>query len=116
TIQVIHPIVHANFFFNTFHIHPPQLEPIALYSSALLLFVLDVKTIKQYKNIVIFIAPFWILMLMIYFKWNFQDIFWWIEKEDSLTEYLTFATYLFVTYLSFQCVRLIKKMKIRSNP
>ncbi|HRN70397.1 MAG TPA: hypothetical protein PLS49_04370 [Candidatus Woesebacteria bacterium] len=110
TIQVIHPLVHANFFFNTFHIHPPQLEPIALYVSAIVILSFDLQFLKRRKDLIIFIAPIWLLMLTIYFKWNFEGIFWYIEKEDSITEYLTFFTYLFVSYCAFVCICKIHKV------
>ncbi len=109
-IQIIHPIVHANFFFSTFHIHPPLLEPIALYLSAISLLIFDLAFLKKYKNWLLFVIPFWVLSLAVYFKWNLPDVFWYIEKEDSLTEYLTFGVYILAGVVSYRCVRLIQKM------
>lgn len=106
-IQIIHPIVHANFFFNTFHIHPPQLEQIALYLSGISISLFSPSFISQYRQLFTFIIPFWVLSLAVYFKWNFPNVFWFIEKEDSLTEYLTFGTYLLVAYVAYKCLRTI---------
>jgi hypothetical protein len=111
-IQILHPVVHANFFFSTLHLHPPQLEIIALYLSLISVLLFDLDYIKKNKKIALFVFPFWFLSLSVYFKWNFPSQFWYIEKEDSVTEYLTFAAYLAVAFVAYKIVRQIMGYKI----
>jgi hypothetical protein len=110
-IQIIHPVVHPNLFFSTLHLHPFQLEIISLYLSLISLFLFDISFIRKSKKIVLLVAPFWILSLAVYFKWHFPFLFWFIEKEDSVTEYLTFGVYLAVAFAAYKMMKRIMKYK-----
>lgn len=92
--------IHVTYSAAHFHMHSAPLQLFGLYASVLALLSISRELWQKYRSLVIFIAPFWATGLMYEFSVYSERLFWHLEKEDSVTEYLTFAAYLGASWVA----------------
>lgn len=102
-------ILFANFSFSTFHLHPAELMPLVVFLSLVTILTWTRSFLQSNANLIRFLAPIWATPLMYIFSQYSEHGFWYMEKEDSITEWLTFFVYLGAAFFSARLAHLFQK-------
>lgn len=104
-------LFYTNFSFSTFHLHAVEFGFFALVLTLVTVISWTKSFLITNKTLLTFASPWWSIGLMFMFSLYFESAFWHMEKEDSVTEWLTFFAYIAASYLSFQIFKKIKLIK-----
>lgn len=109
-LRICNIYIFPTFSLTLLHIHTDGLLQLSYFLFLLFSFSLSKSYIIKNKNVFIGSLAVFALSLMYQFSINFESAFWHLEKEDSVTEWLTVFVYLGCSYLSYQIYALFKNI------
>ncbi len=110
--QALDLLIFDNYTFAHTHLHPDGI--IRIFKFLFFYFVASsYKTVIQsLVNNKIFYLPLFLQAFGFYMAFYQARLFWYMEKEDSLTETLTFVVYVLLAFLCFKIAIQIRKKKL----
>jgi hypothetical protein len=105
---------HANFSYTTFHIDPVAAGMVALYIILAGLPLIDRNFLTKHFKAVFAAASLFAYHLLITY-WSNPPLFYYLEAEDKLVEYLTCVFYFVGAIFAFMCLKYVKKLKLNKN-
>lgn len=104
-------VLYPTFSLHLFHIHPHGLVGLASFLFILSCMSLTKDFLRRHSRLLLFLLPFWMFFFVFLLSRVSYRTFWYLEREDSLTEWLTFFCYILCTIFSLQIARLSSKSK-----
>lgn len=107
---LLNKIVHVNYVFSRTHLHALGIQYLGIYQLVFSFLLVSKDYLKRQQIFLISSIPFLSIVLMHQLSIFNESIFWHMQIEDSLQEWLTFVAYATCVYLSGLYVYSLKKI------
>ncbi len=109
---ILDSVVHPNFTYGLLHISTETYSHIALFFPVFLVPLFDLNVVKKYWRMVIFSSGVLLFCLYVYLKWRLPDVFYALDREDSVVEYAHAVLYFLSSILAVLSFRFVRGLKI----
>ncbi len=110
-INVADNLFYPNFVFSVFHVHPTPFQPVSFLWVLLILVYFQPSIYKTKAKLAFFSTPIFLLVHLVFFKWQFDaTLFWQLKKEDGLFEYTTALSFFVASLVSFFTLKKVSSL------
>lgn len=105
-------LLFTNFSFAYFHIHAVGLRPLGMFLTGIALSLLTREFLHKRRAFWLGLLPIIFTPLLFIYSQHSESGFWHLEKEDSVTEWLTFVAFMAASVVAARTFLQLKKAQI----
>ncbi len=114
-LKVFTIVIHPNFIYGLLHIHQDAFFDFAFFMLLFSLAFLRIDVIVKNWRMAIFSSGIILFCLYVFLKWRLPDVFYTLDREDSIIEYAQSSFFFAAGIFSFLAFTVVRKLNVKKT-